>query len=172
MAVVAALALTGCDGADDDAPSDDAPAAETADEGVTPDTAEAPDPAAALDPDRGDPPAELVVEDIVEGDGEVVEPGMFVSVEYVGVTWSTGEQFDSSWGSSQTFDFELGDGRVIPGWEQGVEGMRVGGRRMLTIPPDLAYGERGAGDAIGPDETLVFVVDVVDAEPAPTFEGS
>jgi peptidylprolyl isomerase len=171
--MVAALALTGCDdgGADEPVADEDA-AAEPADDGVTPDTAEAPDPAAALDPDRGDPPDELVVEDIVEGDGDVLEPGMFVSVEYVGVTWSTGEEFDSSWGSSQTFDFELGDGRVIPGWEQGIEGMRVGGRRMLTIPPDLAYGERGAGEAIGPDETLVFVVDAIEAEPAPTFENS
>ena len=107
------------------------------------------------------PPAELVVEDIVVGDGEEAVPGRQVDVHYVGVAWSTREQFDASWDRGGTFNFGLGEGRVIKGWDQGVAGMKVGGRRRLTIPPGLGYGERGAGDAIGPGETLVFVVDLL-----------
>jgi peptidylprolyl isomerase len=84
-----------------------------------------------------------------------------VDVHYVGVSWATGRQFDASWDRGGTFQFGLGQGQVIPGWDQGVTGMKVGGRRRLTIPPDLAYGSRGAGGAIGPDETLVFVVDLL-----------
>jgi peptidylprolyl isomerase len=84
-----------------------------------------------------------------------------VEVHYVGVSWSSGEQFDASWDRADTFKFTLGKGKVIPGWDEGLAGMRVGGRRRLTIPPDLAYGQRGAGGVIGPGETLVFVVDLV-----------
>ena len=82
-------------------------------------------------------------------------------MHYVGVSWQTGKQFDASWDRGDTFKFGLGKGQVIPGWDQGVAGMRVGGRRRITIPPDLAYGKRGAGGVIGPDETLIFVVDLV-----------
>jgi peptidylprolyl isomerase len=84
-----------------------------------------------------------------------------VEVHYVGVSWKTGQQFDASWDRGSTFKFGLGKGQVIAGWDQGVAGMRVGGRRRITIPPMLAYGKRGAGRAIGPDETLVFVVDLI-----------
>jgi peptidylprolyl isomerase len=108
-----------------------------------------------------EPPGELVVEDIVEGEGEPAEEGDQVTVQYVGVDYATGEQFDASWDSGQPFPFELGGGQVIPGWDEGVEGMREGGRRQLTIPPDLAYGEQGSPPAIGPNATLVFVVDLV-----------
>ncbi len=108
------------------------------------------------------PPQELVVEDLVVGDGPEAENGDNVAMHYVGKAWSTGEQFDASWDRGQTFDFDLGEGGVIAGWDQGIVGMKVGGRRMLTIPPDLAYGDAGAGDAIGPGETLVFVVDLVE----------
>jgi peptidylprolyl isomerase len=108
-----------------------------------------------------EPPAQLEVEDIVVGDGEEAVPGRQVDVHYVGVAWSNGEQFDASWDRGGTFSFGLGEGRVIKGWDVGVAGMKVGGRRRLTIPPDLAYGERGAGGAIGPGETLVFVVDLL-----------
>ena len=87
--------------------------------------------------------------------------GSVVEVHYVGVSWKTGQQFDASWDRGDTFKFTLGKRHVIPGWDQGVEGMRVGGRRRLEIPPSLAYGKRGAGGVIGPDETLVFVVDLV-----------
>jgi peptidylprolyl isomerase len=88
-------------------------------------------------------------------------PGKRVEVHYVGVSWSTGEQFDASWDRDETFRFKLGGGQVINGWDQGVAGMRVGGRRRLTIPPALGYGARGAGSVIAPNETLVFVVDLL-----------
>ena len=109
----------------------------------------------------GPPPAELVIEDLEVGEGPEAVAGSPVAVHYVGVAWSDGNEFDSSWSRSDHFSFPLGAGHVIPGWDQGVAGMRVGGRRKLTIPPHLAYGERGAGGAIGPNETLVFVVDLV-----------
>jgi peptidylprolyl isomerase len=103
----------------------------------------------------------LEIEDIEVGDGDEAVPGKIVEVHYVGVSWKTGKQFDASWDRGDTFKFGLGKGQVIPGWDQGVAGMRVGGRRRLEIPPQLAYGKRGAGGVIGPDETLVFVVDLV-----------
>ncbi len=107
------------------------------------------------------PSYQLEVEDLTAGDGEEAVAGRAVEVHYVGVSWATGRQFDASWDRGQTFKFTLGKGQVIPGWDQGVEGMKVGGRRRITIPPALAYGKRGAGGVIGPDETLVFVVDLV-----------
>jgi peptidylprolyl isomerase len=109
----------------------------------------------------GEPPAELVVDDLEVGTGEEAQAGHNVEVHYVGVAWSTGDQFDASWDRGQTFTFRLGGGQVIGGWDQGVQGMRVGGRRQLTIPPHLGYGERGAGGVIRPNETLVFVVDLI-----------
>lgn len=108
-----------------------------------------------------DPSYQLELEDIIVGDGDEATAGKLVEVNYVGVSWKTGEQFDASWDRGDTFKFGLGKGQVIQGWDQGVEGMKVGGRRRITIPPMLAYGKRGAGSAIGPDETLVFVVDLV-----------
>ena len=107
------------------------------------------------------PSYQLELEDLALGDGEEAVAGRVVEVHYVGVSWSTGEQFDASWDRGDTFKFGLGKGQVIPGWVQGVAGMRVGGRRRITIPPMLAYGKRGAGGVIGPDETLVFVVDLL-----------
>jgi peptidylprolyl isomerase len=107
------------------------------------------------------PSYQLELEDIDVGDGEEAVSGRVVEVHYVGVSWATGNQFDASWDRGDTFKFKLGKGQVIPGWDQGVAGMKVGGRRRITIPPDLAYGKRGAGGVIGPDETLVFVVDLV-----------
>ncbi|HEX3393579.1 MAG TPA: FKBP-type peptidyl-prolyl cis-trans isomerase [Acidimicrobiales bacterium] len=109
----------------------------------------------------GQPPAELSIEDLTVGDGPEATPGTQVEVHYVGVAWSNGQQFDASWDRGSTFSFGLGAGQVIAGWDQGVAGMSVGGRRRLTIPPHLGYGSRGAGGAIGPNETLVFVVDLV-----------
>jgi peptidylprolyl isomerase len=107
------------------------------------------------------PSYQLELEDITIGDGEEAVSGRVVEVHYVGVSWATGKQFDASWDRGDTFKFGLGKGQVIAGWDQGVAGMKVGGRRQITIPPDLAYGKRGAGGVIGPDETLVFVVDLV-----------
>ena len=109
----------------------------------------------------GEPSAELQITDIWEGDGAEAKPGDVVNVHYVGVAYSTGEEFDASWNRGDPLQFELGAGRVIAGWDQGVQGMKVGGRRRITIPPMLAYGKRGAGGVIGPDETLVFVVDLI-----------
>jgi peptidylprolyl isomerase len=106
------------------------------------------------------PSYQLELEDLVEGEGEEAVAGKTVEVHYVGVSWQTGRQFDASWDRGSTFKFGLGKGQVIPGWDQGVAGMKVGGRRRITIPPMLAYGKRGAGGVIGPDETLVFVVDL------------
>jgi peptidylprolyl isomerase len=103
----------------------------------------------------------LSIEDLEVGDGPEGVAGRPVSVHYVGVSWSTGREFDSSWSRGQPFTFSLGSGSVIAGWDQGVAGMKVGGRRRLTIPPHLGYGERGAGGVIGPGETLVFVVDLL-----------
>ena len=107
------------------------------------------------------PSYQLELEDITVGDGDEAVAGKVVEVHYVGVAWKDGSQFDASWDRGKTFKFGLGRGQVISGWDQGVAGMRVGGRRRITIPPMLAYGKRGAGRAIGPDETLVFVVDLI-----------
>ncbi|SHM45985.1 FKBP-type peptidyl-prolyl cis-trans isomerase [Actinacidiphila paucisporea] len=109
----------------------------------------------------GEPPADLEIKDIWEGDGPVAKAGDTVSVHYVGVAFSSGEEFDASWNRGAPLKFQLGVGQVIAGWDQGVQGMKVGGRRQLTIPSRLAYGERGAGDAIKPGETLIFVCDLV-----------
>jgi peptidylprolyl isomerase len=107
------------------------------------------------------PPTDLEVDDIVVGDGAEATAGDDVEVHYVGVAWSNGRQFDASWDRGDTFGFRLGAGQVISGWDRGVQGMKVGGQRRLTLPPHLAYGSRGAGGVIGADETLVFVVDLV-----------
>jgi len=108
-----------------------------------------------------DPPADLVVTEITEGDGDEATAGSAVSVHYVGVAHSTGEEFDASYNRGAPLQFRLGVGQVIAGWDRGIEGMRVGGRRQLVIPPHLAYGDRGAGGVIAPGETLIFVVDLV-----------
>ncbi|HEY4375819.1 MAG TPA: FKBP-type peptidyl-prolyl cis-trans isomerase [Acidimicrobiales bacterium] len=107
------------------------------------------------------PPADLILEDLEVGDGPEAVAGKPVEVHYVGVAWSNGQQFDASWDRGDTFGFRLGAGQVIAGWDQGVAGMKLGGRRKITIPPHLGYGARGAGGAIGPNETLVFVVDLL-----------
>ena len=110
----------------------------------------------------GPPPSDLQVIDLVEGSGAEANEGDTAVVHYVGVAFSSGEEFDASWNRGQTFAFPLGAGNVIAGWDRGVVGMKVGGRRRLVIPPHLAYGDRGAGSVIGPGETLIFVVDLVD----------
>ena len=122
----------------------------------------------ALDRDKpeiefpeGPPPTDLVIVDEILGDGPVAAAGQTVDAHYVGVAYSSGEEFDASWNRGQSLSFRLGAGQVIAGWDQGIQGMKVGGRRRLVIPPHLGYGNRGAGAAIKPGETLIFVVDLV-----------
>jgi peptidylprolyl isomerase len=110
---------------------------------------------------EGDPPTALQVDDLSVGDGPEAVAGKHCTMQYVGHGWSTKSQFDASWDRGEPFSFQLGAGQVIGGWDQGVAGMKVGGRRRLTIPPELGYGSRGAGGAIKPGETLVFVVDLL-----------
>ena len=112
---------------------------------------------------EGPPPDGLEIEDLVTGEGTEATAGSQVTVQYVGVDFETGEEFDTSWDQPEPFQFQLGAGGVIPGCEEGVEGMRVGGRRQLVIPPDLAYGKQGSPPTIGRNATLVFVVDLVSA---------
>lgn len=114
-----------------------------------------------IDFPEGPPPADLQIEDIAVGDGAEAVAGQTVTVHYVGVSFSTGEEFDASWNRGSPFRFPLGGGRVIQGWDQGVQGMKVGGRRRLTIPPHLAYGDQSPSPAIKPGETLIFVVDLL-----------
>ena len=114
-----------------------------------------------IDPIQGPPPAQLQLTDEIVGEGEEAVAGHTVSCHYVGVSYSTGEEFDASWNRGQTLDFRLGAGQVISGWDKGIQGMRVGGRRKIVIPPHLGYGDRGAGGVIKPGETLIFVVDLV-----------
>jgi peptidylprolyl isomerase len=109
----------------------------------------------------GEPPKNLEITEVWEGDGAVAKAGDTVAVHYVGVAYSTGEEFDASWNRGEPLQFRLGVGQVIAGWDQGVQGMKVGGRRQLIIPPDLAYGDSGAAGAIAPGETLIFVCDLV-----------
>lgn len=164
LAVTCVLILTAC-GGDGEQPSDDGSTPASQDLGSKP-TFEV--------PSDQQPPADLQVEVLAEGDGPAVEDGQTLVMHYVGKSWSTGEQFDASWDRGQPFSFTLGEGRVIPGWERGIGGtaggsiepMRVGERRRITIPPELAYRETGAGSAIGPNETLVFVVDLIGIEGA------
>ena len=114
-----------------------------------------------IDRPDGPPPRDLQITDLVEGDGREATSGSMVLVHYVGVSYSTGEEFDASYGHSP-LAFPLGAGRVISGWDTGIQGMKVGGRRKLVIPPHLAYGDRGAGGVIAPGETLIFVCDLVE----------
>ena len=116
-----------------------------------------------IDKPEGDIPFELGIDDLVVGDGDEATGGCRVSVHYAGVAFSTGDEFDASW-DRQPFTFKLGTGQVIPGWDAGVLGMKVGGRRKLTIPSAMAYGARGAGGVINPHEPLVFVVDLLSVD--------
>jgi peptidylprolyl isomerase len=111
---------------------------------------------------EGDPPTELQIEDLVEGSGREVASGDTVEVQYSGVAYSTGTEFDTSWDDLTPFPVTVGTGSVIDGWEEGLIGMKPGGRRQLIIPPDLAYGESGSGEDIGPNETLIFVIDAIE----------
>ncbi len=117
-----------------------------------------------VDPPDGPPPSDLEITDLTEGEGPEASAGSTVRVHYVGVAHSTGEEFDASYNRGEPLQFRLGVGQVIQGWDTGVQGMKVGGRRRLVIPPHLAYGDRGAGGVIKPGETLIFVCDLVSVD--------
>ncbi|MEU7136249.1 FKBP-type peptidyl-prolyl cis-trans isomerase [Streptomyces sp. NPDC046261] len=114
-----------------------------------------------IDFPEGPVPADLEITEIWEGDGPVAKAGDFVKVHYVGVSFSTGEEFDASWNRGGPLEFKLGAGQVIEGWDRGIQGMKVGGRRKLVIPAHLGYGDRGAAGKIAPGETLIFVCDLM-----------
>ena len=160
LVAAAVLGLAAC--GDDDEPADTGATETTAEQGDAPaqevDLTKKP----TVTVPKGDPPAGLQIEDLKVGDGPTAKSGDSATVQYVGVSYSTGEQFDASWDSGQPFTFTLGAGDVIPGWDQGVAGMKVGGRRQLIIPPELGYGEAGQPPVIAPNETLVFVIDLVE----------
>jgi peptidylprolyl isomerase len=149
LAACAAIAIAGCGGGGSTTGSE----AESTESSAT--TTKP-----VVKPPKGAPPKQLESKDLVEGTGEEAKSGDKVTVDYVGVNYKSGKEFDSSWSRNEPFTFTLGNGEVIPGWDQGVEGMKVGGRRELIIPPELAYGKTGSPPVIPPDETLVFVVDL------------
>jgi len=157
--------VAGCggdDSSDESAATPEATAAETP--GVTPsatDTPQAPAKKPAVEVPKGKPPKKLVIKDLREGTGPAAQAGQTVTVQYVGANFKDGKQFDASWDRGEPFSFPLGGGQVIQGWDQGLQGMKVGGRRMLVIPPDLGYGPQGQPPVIKPNETLVFVVDLL-----------
>jgi peptidylprolyl isomerase len=157
-----ALAVTGCGGSDDSSSSSESTAS-TSKESSSPETSSnAKKTAPKVTVPKGAPPKKLEIEEIEEGSGAEAKAGDEVSVQYAGVGYESGKEFDSSWSrGAEPFTFGLGAGQVIPGWDQGVEGMKVGGRRELIIPPGLAYGAAGAPPAIGPNETLIFVIDLL-----------
>ena len=167
-AVVAlCLAAAGCseeetNKAEEEAATEESAASpeETATEESAPETAKA-RPKPKIAKPTGAAPTKLVSEDLIEGKGTPAEAGDQITVNYVGVSFKSGKEFDSSFRAGQPFELELGAGMVIPGWDRGLVGMKVGGRRKLTIPPELAYGPDGSPPVIGPNETLVFVIDLL-----------
>jgi peptidylprolyl isomerase len=166
VGAVLALGLAAC-GDDDDESSDDSATTEAnapADGGDSGGSADNTDlnEKPVIETTGDESPGALIVEDIVVGDGPEAKSGDRVSMQYVGVLYSDGTEFDASWDRGEPFDFTLGTGEVIPGWDQGIVGMKVGGRRELVIPPDLAYGAAGQPPTIPPDATLVFIVDLLD----------
>jgi peptidylprolyl isomerase len=168
ISVVSALSLAGCGGGGKDKSTASTPAAPAA---TTTATAAGAGGAAQLQTKptvtvpSGKPPTTLVIKDIVKGTGATAQAGDTVSVHYVGVSYANRKQFDASWDRHQPFSFQLGGGMVIPGWDQGVVGMKVNGRRELIIPPALGYGAQGQPPSIAPNDTLVFVIDLLRVQP-------
>ena len=168
-AAVAALAcvvlLAGCGGGDDTTEAKNQPSPnEPQPPASTPQTPKELQTKPKIGNPSGPPPKQLEKEDLIKGTGATATPGKQLTVNYVGVLFESGKEFDASWERKQPFPFTLGQGMVIPGWDKGLEGMKVGGRRKLTIPPAQAYGEQGSPPTIGPNETLVFVIDLLDVK--------
>ena len=158
IALCLALAAAGCGGGGDSTTGSTEAAAEKTAEAAG--SAEKTKPTVTVP--KGAPPKKLEVKELEEGTGAEAKAGDEVTVQYVGVNYKNGKEFDASWDRGEPFTFQLGAGMVIPGWDQGVEGMKVGGRRELIIPPELAYGPEGSPPAIGPNETLIFVIDLLE----------
>ncbi|MFW6009932.1 MAG: FKBP-type peptidyl-prolyl cis-trans isomerase [Actinomycetota bacterium] len=154
VAITVAAVFDGCAGGPSEPPDEGGGAAP-------------PDAEELLDEDRGQPPAELIVEDLAPGDGAPVTRGARVELHVGAVRWSDGRVVTWTWSVGQPYRTVVGDGREIAGFERGILQMREGGRRRITVPPDLAYGEDGAGIEVGADETLVFVVDLLEVDPEP-----
>ena len=163
LLALAALAVAGCGGSSKAAGVQPAPQGGATQASVP--TTPKPPPALAKKPvvnvPKGPAPAKLVTKDLVVGTGQTVKAGQTVTVNYVGVLYKNGKEFDSSWSRNQPATFPLTAGGVIPGWVQGIPGMKVGGRRELIIPASLAYGSKGSGSTIPPNSPLVFVVDLL-----------
>jgi peptidylprolyl isomerase len=173
LILIACLALmgVGCGGSDDDSSSSSETTAST--EVTTTESNSAPEEESSgggkktkptVTVPSGQPPKKLEIKELEKGSGAEAKAGDQVTVQYVGVGYDSEEEFDSSWSRNEPFPFALGAGQVIPGWDQGVEGMKVGGRRELIIPPNLAYGSTGSPPVIGPNETLIFVIDLLAVE--------
>jgi peptidylprolyl isomerase len=157
-----ALSAAGCGGSDDSTKSTESTATGASESAKSESSSNAKKKKPKVTVPKGAPPKKLEVKEIEEGSGATAKAGDEVSVQYVGVGYESGKEFDSSWSrGAEPFPFSLGAGQVIPGWDQGVEGMKVGGRRELIIPPELAYGKAGYPPTIGPNETLIFVIDLV-----------
>lgn len=159
IALCAALAVAGC-GGDDNSSTGSTKAEGSAPVESSGDASNRSKPKVTVP--SGAPPKQLEETDLIEGTGAEAKSGDKVTVQYVGVGYDSGEEFDASWNRNEPFPFTLGASEVIPGWDQGVEGMKVGGQRELIIPPELAYGETGSPPVIGPNETLIFVIDLLE----------
>jgi peptidylprolyl isomerase len=162
VALCVALALAGCGGGDSSSSGSTAESST-----ATSEEAQAPEESTETKPTvevpNGPPPKQLETKDLIEGTGPEAKAGDYVTVQYVLVDYKSGKEIEASWDRGEPFSFTLGAGEVIPGWDQGVEGMKAGGRRELIIPPKLAYGPAGSGP-IGPNSTLIFVIDLLSIE--------
>ncbi|HET7573908.1 MAG TPA: FKBP-type peptidyl-prolyl cis-trans isomerase [Solirubrobacterales bacterium] len=157
IAVCAGLLVAGCGGSGDSSSSESTVSTASGESGVAKEKTKP-----KVTVPKGAPPKKLEIKEVEAGSGAEAKSGDEVTVQYVGVDYKNGREFDSSWSRDEPFTFTLGAGEVIPGWDQGVEGMKEGGRRELIIPPELAYGESGAPPAIAPNETLIFVIDLLE----------
>jgi peptidylprolyl isomerase len=162
LCAVLALAAAGCGSGDDDNGSASTASAAPTESTTTQAPAVAkPRPKPTIKVTGGKPPKKLVIEDLIKGTGPAAKPGDPLTVNYIGADFKTGKPFDNSYDRGQPFPFQLGGGQVIAGWDKGLVGMRVGGRRQITIPPSLGYGPQGQPPVIKPNETLVFVIDLL-----------
>lgn len=164
IALCAVLAFAGCGGSSDSSSGSSEASGTTTSESTSAEAGGGEKTKPKVTVPKGAPPKQLEVKELEEGSGAEAKSGDEVTVQYVGVDYKNGKEFDSSWSRNEPYTFPLGAGEVIPGWDQGVEGMKVGGRRELIIPPELAYGEEGRPPAIPPNETLIFVIDLLEAK--------